>query len=310
LIQPEEVVPDIILHQYVNSPFSEKIRKIFAHKKIAWRSVEQPVIMPKPKLVPLTGGYRRIPVLQIGADVWCDTGIIIRKIDELKPEPTLYPGGLTAAADTMNQWADRRLFWSTTPVIFEKLGAAVPKEFIEDRSKMMQGANFNELMRSAPDARNQLRAFLEILDRQLASSTFLLGNSFSLADAACFHPVWFLRAEPGAFGFAQKYANLMRWFERVDAMGYGDVRPMDPDEALKIAKDSTPATDENVDSRDPNELLAGTRVSVTPDDYAFDPVTGRVVVNTIHEIAIEREVPELGRIVNHFPKIGFRIAKV
>ncbi len=84
-------MPEIILHQYATSPFSEKIRKIFAHKKIAWRSVEQPVIMPKPKLVPLTGGYRRIPVLQIGADVWCDTGIIIRKIDELNPEPTLYP---------------------------------------------------------------------------------------------------------------------------------------------------------------------------------------------------------------------------
>ena len=297
---------EIILHQYVNSPFSEKIRKIFAHKKISWRSVEQPVIMPKPKLVPLTGGYRRIPVLQIGAEVWCDTGIIIRKIDELKPEPTLYPDGLSAAADTMNQWADRRMFWSTTPVIFSKL--EVPKEFIEDRSKMMSGANFGEIARTAPDSRNQLRAFLEILDRQLGSRPFLLGDSFSLADAACFHPVWFLRAEPTAFGLAQKFQNLMRWFERVDAMGYGDVHPMDPDEALKIAKESTPATDENVDSRDPNELMAGTRVSVTPDDYGFDPVTGRVVVSTIHEIAIEREDPELGRIVNHFPKIGFRIA--
>jgi glutathione S-transferase len=303
-------VPEIILHQYINSPFSEKIRKIFAHKKISWRSVEQPVIMPKPKLVPLTGGYRRIPVLQIGADVWSDTGIIIRKIDELKPEPTLYPGGLTAAADAMNQWADRRLFWSTTPVIFEKLGAVVPKEFIEDRSKMMQGANFGDIARNAPDSRNQLRAFLEVLDRQLATSPFLLGGSFSLADAACFHPVWFLRVEPTSFGVAQKFTHLMRWFERVDAMGYGDVRSMDPDEALKIAKDSTPATAENVDSRDPNGLEAGTRVSVTPDDYAFDPVTGRVVVSTIHEIAIERDVPELGRIVNHFPKIGFRIAAV
>ncbi|HWJ39965.1 MAG TPA: glutathione S-transferase family protein, partial [Candidatus Limnocylindrales bacterium] len=260
------------------------------------------------KLIPLTGGYRRIPVLQIGADVWCDTGIVIRKIDELKPEPTIYPGGLTAAADTMNQWADRRMFWSTTPVIFEKLAAVVPKEFIEDRSKMMKGANFGEIARSAPDSRNQLRAFLEILDRQLASSPFLLGDSFSLADAACFHPVWFLRAEPTAFGLAQKFPHLMRWFERIDAMGYGDVRPMDPDEALKVAKDSDPAATEDIDSHDPNELKAGTRVSVTPDDYGFDPVTGRVVVSTIHEIAIERDVPELGKIVNHFPKIGFRIA--
>jgi len=165
-----------------------------------------------------------------------------------------------------------------------------------------------DIARSAPDSRNQLRAFLEILDRQLTISSFLLGESFSLADAACFQPVWFLRIEPTSFGLAQKFTHLMRWFERVDAMGYGDVRPMDPDEALKAAKDSTPATAENVDASDPNGLKAGTRVSVTPDDYAFDPVTGRVVVSTIHEIAIERDVPELGRIVNHFPKIGFRIA--
>jgi glutathione S-transferase len=303
-------VAEIILHQYVNSPFSEKIRKIFAHKKISWRAVEQPVIMPKPKLIPLTGGYRRIPVLQIGADVWCDTGIIIKKIDELHPEPTIYPGGLTAAAETMNQWADRRLFWSTTPVIFEKLAAVVPKAFIEDRSKMMRGANFAEITLIAPDARNQLRAFLDLLDRQLANRAFLLGDSFSLADAACFHPVWFLRAEPTAFGHAKRFANLMRWFERIDAMGVGDMRPMDPDEALAIARDSAPATRENIDDSDPNGLKVGTRISVTPDDYGFDPVTGRVVVSTINEIAIEREDADLGKIVNHFPKIGFRIATV
>ena len=303
-------MPEIILHQYVNSPFSEKIRKIFAHKKISWRAVEQPVIMPKPKLIPLTGGYRRIPVLQIGADVWCDTGIIIKKIDELHPEPTIYPGGLTAAAETMNQWADRRLFWSTTPVIFEKLAAVVPKDFIEDRSKMMRGANFAEITLIAPDARNQLRAFLDILDRQLADRAFLLGDSFSLADAACFHPVWFLRAEPTAFGHAKRFTNLMRWFDRIDAMGVGDMRPMDPDEALAIARDNAPATREDIDDRDPNGLNAGTRISVTPDDYGFDPVTGRVVVSTINEIAIEREDADLGKIVNHFPKIGFRIATV
>ena len=299
---------EIILHQYVNSPFSEKIRKIFAHKNIAWRSVEQPVIMPKPKLIPLTGGYRRIPVLQLGADIYCDTGIIIRKIDEMVPEPTIYPNAMEAAAHAMNLWADRRLFWSTTPVIFEKLGAQVPREFIEDLSKMMQGANFAEITLQAPNARNQLRAFLDLLDRQLNRTPFLLGNAFSLADAACFHPVWFLRAEPTSFALAQKFPNLMRWFERIDAMGYGDAKPMDPDDALAIARDSTPATREQSDPDDPNGLRPGMRVAVTPDDYGFDPVVGKVVASTIYEIAIEREDPALGRIVNHFPKIGFRIS--
>ena len=299
---------EIILHQYVTSPFSEKIRKIFAHKKVSWRSVEQPVIMPKPKLIPLTGGYRRIPVLQIGADVWCDTGSIIRKIDELFPEPSIYPHGMQAACLMINLFADRRFFFSTTPVIFEKLAPLIGKEFLDDRSKMMRGANFEELTLLAPDARNYVRAYLDNLDRTLADQPFILGSSFSLADAACFHCVWFLRAEPSAFAMAQKCASLMKWFERIDAMGYGEVKPIDADEALKIAKESTPATKQSADSGDPNGLKPGARVSVTPEDYGFDPVTGIVVASSAYEIAIEREDSQLGKIVNHFPKLGFRIA--
>ncbi len=298
---------EIILHQYVNSPFSEKIRKIFAHKKMSWRAVEQPVIMPKPKLIPLTGGYRRIPVLQIGADIYCDTGVIIRKIDELFPEPTLYSNGLEAAAHQINIFADRRMFWSTTPVIFEKLAAVVPKEFIEDRSKMMQGADFGQIPAQAPDARNQLRAYLDMMDRQLERTTYMLGESFSLADAALYHPVWFLQSEPTSFALVEKCANLMRWFKRIDAMGHGNMKGMDPDEALKIARESTPAAVGEEDRDDPNGLKLGTKVAVTPDDYGFDPVVGTVVSSSIYEVAIERDDPALGKIVNHFPKVGFRI---
>lgn len=303
-------MPEIILHQYMNSPFAEKIRKIFAYKKVTWSSVEQPSIMPKPKLTPLTGGYRRIPVLQIGADVWCDTGIIVRKIDELFPEPSLYPPGLDAAARAFNMWADRRLFGATAPVIFEKLGATVGREFIEDRARMMKDANFAEIGMLAPDARNQLRAFLDILDRQLAVQPYLLGNSFSLADAACFHPVWFLRAEPTAFGFVKRCANLIRWFERIDALGIGSVKAMEPDEALTIGRESAPATLEAADPEDPNGLKPGDQVTVTPDDYGFDPVGGSLVASDAYEIAIERYDQTLGRIVNHFPKVGFRIARI
>src|SRR5579863_7567264 len=160
-------MPEVILHQYLVSPFSEKIRRIFAYKKISWRAVEQPVIMPKPNLVPLTGGYRKIPVMQLGADVYCDTGSIIRKLDELFPEPTIYPGGSEATCHAINLWADQRFFFSTTPVIFEKLAATIGPEFLADRSAMMKGASFAEIGQPAPDARNQVRAFLDMLDRQL-----------------------------------------------------------------------------------------------------------------------------------------------
>ena len=70
-----------ILHHFEASPFSEKIRVIFGFKRIAWLSVLIPRILPKPDLMPLTGGYRRTPVMQIGADVFCDTQIIVRELE-------------------------------------------------------------------------------------------------------------------------------------------------------------------------------------------------------------------------------------
>ena len=69
---------DIILHHFDPSPFSEKIRVIFGFKRIAWKSCQISRIMPRPDLMPLTGGYRRTPVMQIGADIFCDTQIIIQ----------------------------------------------------------------------------------------------------------------------------------------------------------------------------------------------------------------------------------------
>jgi glutathione S-transferase len=88
----------IILHHFDRSPFSEKIRVVFGHKGLSWKSVRIPPIMPKPDLMPLTGGYRRTPVMQIGADVFCDTQIIIREIERRFPSPTLFPPGRSRRA--------------------------------------------------------------------------------------------------------------------------------------------------------------------------------------------------------------------
>ena len=60
---------DLILHHYPNSPFAEKVRVTLGIKQLAWKSVIIPNMMPKPDLMPLTGGYRKTPVLQVGADV-------------------------------------------------------------------------------------------------------------------------------------------------------------------------------------------------------------------------------------------------
>ena len=93
---------EIILHHYPQSPYSEKVRLTFGLKGLSWRAVEQPSIMPKPELLPLTGAYRKIPVMQIGADVYCDSQCIVRELERRHPTPTVHPGRVTSANPSSN----------------------------------------------------------------------------------------------------------------------------------------------------------------------------------------------------------------
>src|SRR5437762_167418 len=231
----------LILHHYDASPFSEKIRKIFGLKGLKWRAVEQPSIMPKPDLVPLTGGYRRIPVLQIGADVYCDTQVIVRLLERLHPAPTLYPGGSEGTCHAWNLWADRLLFLPLVAAVFAETWQFLPPEFIADRTRMVPGRNFGELPKLGPPAREQVRALLAIIEAQLADGgPYLLGTEPSLADATCFQQVWFLRVAPQANAMVEEFRRVSAWRDRVDALGHGERVEMPPSEALAIAKESRP----------------------------------------------------------------------
>jgi glutathione S-transferase len=299
---------ELILHQYDSSPYSEKIRRLLAMKRVPWRSVEQPSIMPKPDLVPLTGGYRRIPVLQVGADVWCDTDLIARVLERRHPAPTLYPGGTEGTCHAWNLWADRLVFLPAVTVLFADMGEFIPKAFIEDRTRMVPGRDFGELPRLAPHAREQLRALLAIADAQLADGRpFLLGPDPSLADAAVYQNVWFIRVAPSAAPIMEGVPRLRAWTARVAELGGDTPSPMAPAEALAIARAATPAAAAGVAPGEPNGLAAGTRVTVTPDDYAFDPVAGELVTATADEVAVRRREPALGEVVVHFPRFGYRV---
>src|SRR5262249_48829487 len=295
--------PALLLHHYDTSPFSEKIRKVLAHKRLAWGAVEQPSIMPKPDLIPLTGGYRRIPVLQIGADVDCDTQCIVRVLERVAPDPTLSPDGTVGTAHAWNLWADRLLFLPVVAVVFADIGSLVPPAFIELRSKMMPGSDFRDIPKQAPHAREQVRALVATLEAQLCDGRpWLLGPAFSLADAACYHPLWFLRVAPGAQALLGEFSRVAGWMARLEAMGQGERRDVPAAEARAVARATEPASSGDVEGREPNGLTAGMPVSVTPDDYGFDPVTGTLVASSAEEIAIRREDPALAALVVHFPR--------
>jgi glutathione S-transferase len=300
--------PALLLHQYDTSPFSEKVRKVLAHKRLAWGAVEQPNMMPKPDLLPLTGGYRRIPVLQIGADVWCDTQAIVRVLERLHPEPTIHPDGSEATTQAWNLWADRLLFMPAVAVVFADIGQFVPKEFMDDRSKMIPGRNFADIPKLAPHAREQVRALVATVERQLEDGRpWLLGSSFSLADAAVYHPLWFLRMAPAAQALLAAFPRVGAWRARVEALGEGDRREVAAADALAIARDADPAPAGGVAAGEPNALAAGMDVTVTPDDYAFDPVRGTLLAASPEDVVIRRSDPVVGTVAVHFPRFGFRV---
>ena len=100
----------IILHQYDLSPFSENVLVILGMKGLEWHACTQPVIMPKPELVTLTGGYRRIPVMQIGADIYCDTLMIAHALERRFPIPSFLVGADRGLGFGIGLWTDRALF--------------------------------------------------------------------------------------------------------------------------------------------------------------------------------------------------------
>jgi glutathione S-transferase len=303
-------MPEIIFHQYAMSPFSEKIRKILALKNVEYREVDQPAWMPKPHLTPMTGGYRRIPVLQIGADIYCDSALIARTIDKHHPTPSIHPGGNIVAAEGAAMWADKTLFFSTVPLVFTAMAEVIPPALFEDRRKMFPQMNLDVLRQAVPGARGVLQSACAMLDATLARHAHVLGDEFSVADAAVYHTLWFVRSDPGPAQIIYSKPNLAAWFGRVEAMGSGRPVAMSGDEGIAVARDSEPADVGDFLADDPSGLTAGARVGICSDDLPTGVFVGKLVALREHEMVIEREDPEVGRVAVHFPRACYQIRPV
>ena len=110
---------ELILHHYPQSPFAEKARLLLGFKGLSWRSVHISPVMPKPDLTALTGGYRKTPVLQVGADIYCDTALIARRLEQEKSAPALFPQGLELVSQSFAAWADSTVFSHAVSLVFQ-----------------------------------------------------------------------------------------------------------------------------------------------------------------------------------------------
>ena len=305
---------DLILHHYPGSPFAEKVRLIFGYKNLAWKSVTIPRIMPKPDLIALTGGYRRTPVLQLGADVFCDTALIAEVLERAAPNPPLYPPAHAGAARMIAQWADTHLFWTAIPYTMQPEGlkamfaGATPeqiKAFGADRAAMRNNAP----RMAVGEAIGQARVFVDWIDRIFADGRpYACGDTPTIADFSLYHPLWFILRAPPVAGILEGREHLRAWRERMREYRHGTHEDMSSADAIAVAHAATPAQGAEAFA-DVHGFAKGEKVRVMPTDYAFDPVMGELMISTANEIAVRRTDERAGEVVVHFPRVGYQMAK-
>ena len=302
---------DIILHHYAFSSFSEKVRVALGVKKMAWRSVEIAGLPPRPLLAPLTGGYRRAPVLQVGADIYCDTNAILPALDRLAPASTLYPAGSEGVAQGLGFAWERQMWIPTIGVLVHYIGEHIPPEFLKDRKEGYLMIDIGkEAMAPQFEQHVQLvRAQVAWLKQALGHRPFLFGEAPSAADLACWQTLWLLRKNcPPQVDALLGLAPLSPWFDRIAAFGHGTPAAMTAEQAFEAARDARPAPVTHLDADgDPGGLKAGTPVVVTPDDNARVPVEGTLVAASDREVVIRRQDARAGELHLHFPRLGFDV---
>ena len=304
---------DIILHHYAFSTFSEKVRIALGLKGLAYRSVDIPGLPPRPLLAPLTGGYRRVPVLQIGADIWCDTHIILPALERLFPSPTFYPAGCEGIARGLSFAWDRTLWIPTIGVLTHFIGEHIPADFIKDRKEGYLGIDISKaaMAPELPLYRQRLIAQYAWLKTALSDGRkFVFGDAPSALDLTCYQTLYLLRKNcpPEVDAMLGIDGPLPAWYQRIGALGHGTPTAMSPEEAFAAASDAQPvAVTHLLPDGDPGGLRAGCLVTVTPDDNARVPVSGTLVAASDSEIIIHRRDPQAGDLHIHFPRLGFDV---
>jgi glutathione S-transferase len=252
---------DIILHHYWQSPVTEKVRAVLGIKGLTWNSVEIPRLPPKPALMPLTGGYRLTPVLQMDADIYCDTHAIIRELERRYPEPTIYPVGAQGLSWAIAEWTDGKLFRNVIETVFSDTRDTMPEGFWKDRGRLYFGADYDgeNIQANLGQNLSDIRAQFGYIDMRVSEGRdFMLGEVPGLPDALCYYLVWFFRRRySGGTQFLEQFPSLRTWEQRMADIGHGTPQNMSSNHALDVAANAEPTIQEQADPGEPLGLVPG-----------------------------------------------------
>lgn len=296
--------------------------------------------LPREVLQSLNINYRRIPILAIGRDIYCDTRLIISKLEQLFPENKLSASTSDGKAMEwlLQNWTiDGGPFGRTAQLIPSNAPHMNDEAWVADR-KEMSGREFTKksVDASRPEALAHARMNFEFMEAVLGDGRrFILSEKMegtaerpSLADI---HAGWlfdWILSEPymrnalrmdGNVISDSDYPQTFAWVSRMRDTVRKAQENYDKPEELSAEK-----TIENIlradffeeegrmDVRDPLNLQKGQIVEVWPTDSGFNHHDrGELVSIKVDEVVITKK-PRVGEGVLrlHFPRTNFRIQSV
>ena len=311
------IMSGIILYHYPESPFSEKIRLLLGYKQASYQTVKVPIIQPKPELAALTGGYRKTPVMQIGADVYCDTALMARVIDRLYPDNSIYPAALEAASGGLAHWTDTFFFKVAVAVAFQPRALGSTPLFADEKAAAAFMADRAEFTRGSTELGMDLRValpyfvmHLKRLDQQLACAPYLFGEAPTIVDFSTYHICWFVYNNAALRDTFAPFIQVLAWMKVMASIGHGQPVEITGAEALAVARETSPQPAAKTAALQVDELQVGDVVDITPIDYGLFPVRGALQLASLEELVLLREDPQVGQVAVHFPRLGFKVEKV
>ena len=298
-----------ILYHYLASPYSEKLRLALGVTGIQWGSVIVPAQPPRPSLDIFLSGYRRIPVLQIGAHFYCDSALAFDALagvsDRLKPA-----GPLSKADELLRRHAEDRIFFavivaaspiSVLRLLAQDLGLFGVFRFLKDRSGMMKGSTVEKLSQRA--AARLVEDFVMQLNGLLKQDQFLGGAHAGYLDLCCYHPLW-MASVINRETLSALPPMVQAWMRRIAALGHG--RSVLVSER-QIYDRVTGDRFQDFVGELSGAFARDSLVSVRPTDYARDSTEGHLVFMDEHQCVIKRNLPSGDAVFLHFPISGFEV---
>jgi glutathione S-transferase len=208
------------LYQFLGSPYCAKARKILEFKGIEFETVEVDYLERKELLV--ASGQLMVPAVTLeGGETIVDSAKIAIRLEELYPEPSIFPPGWRGLHLALADYIDVQLEDSLYP-------AVLADEFEYYRREGIDRAAFWKLIRErkfgpgfvertiANHSANWERAMraLAPFDEQLEKLPFLTGR-IGLADFALYGQLFYF-AFTGELKLPAEMKNLRAFFGRVD----------------------------------------------------------------------------------------------